>query len=965
MSKARTTELDRLKTEGEAPEWLTEEGYKTLSGGYLLPDETPRAMYKRVADAAATYYDGRRNGAEYWADRFFSVMWKNWLCPASPVLSNMGTRRGLPISCLTGDTWLNTPTGGIQIKDVTVGTKLLTHEGRYRSVTGIQSRQTVGDLYVMSVGTRTTPLRITGNHPVLTNLGWVRVDELDPRVHFVATNHYIESTERPFLLNMRPYVDHAFTEIDGRMVKLSTNKLARKRPKDGLVSYVAKVRADVPVSTDLAWALGLWCAEGSLTMNSSRVPNGARITMGQDEEPALTRWLGIMTEAFGVNGKVSFSEATRENFAYGRTTRWANANVNGKPLGRFFQREFGDNCKDKVLPQWLLDLPKEHLHAFLDGLLEGDGHYKPNGSWSIALANPKLLLGVYTICLKLGIAVSLQMQAKPSSIGKTKHVYVLRSIKEDSIKLARYNVDSGIVFGKLRYCPILRLDKLPYDAEVFDVQVEEDHSFSAAGVVVHNCNSVHVADSVDNIFTKAHELAMLSKHGAGVGIYLGDVRGRGKSIHGNGQSEGIIPWAKVYDSTIVSIAQGATRRGAGAIYLPVEHPDAGEFMSLRRPTGDVNRRCLNINHGFTISNEWMESMVAGDKHKREMWQEILKTRVETGEPYLFFEDNVNDANPECYKQNGLHVSTSNICNEIVLHTDPEHSFVCCLSSLNLARWDEWKSTDLASVATYFLDAVLSEYVMRATAGTGIKGLENSVRSAVKGRAIGIGVLGWHTLLQSKMLPFDSLPAMMLNAEVFRTIRHGAEVATTQLAERLGEPEWCQGYKRRNTHLLAVAPTVSNSLIAGGQSAGVEPLAANVYAQKSAKGTFIRRNPALEKVLTEAGMNDEATWRTIVENDGSVQHLTALPEETRAVFATAREINQHAIVRQAIQRQQWVDQAQSINLFFAGNSDPKYIHEVHVAAWQGGLKTLYYLRSSGVIKGDLASRSSTECAACEA
>jgi ribonucleoside-diphosphate reductase alpha chain len=956
-----STHLDLLKAEGEAPSWLLDEGFKTLSSGYLLPDETPRQMYRRVARAAASYY-ARLGTAAFWEERFFDVMWKNWLCPASPVLSNTGTTRGLPISCLTGDTWLNTPTGGIQIKDVTVGTKLLTHEGRYRPVTGVQSRQTVGDLYVMSVGTRTTPLRITGNHPVLTNLGWVRVDELDPRVHYVATNHDIETTERPHVLDMRPYVDHDFAEIDGRMVKLSTNKRANRRPKDGLVSYVAKVHADVPVSTDLAWALGLWCAEGSLTTNPSRVPNGARITMGQDEEPTLTRWLGVMTEAFGVNGKVSFSEATRANFAHGRTTRWANTNVNGKPLGRFFQREFGDNCKDKVLPQWLLDLPKEHLRAFLDGLLDGDGYYKPNGSWSITLANPKLLLGVYNICLKLGIAVSLQMQAKPSSIGKTTHVYILHSIKEDSIKLAKYNVNSGIVFGKLRYCPILRLEKLSYDTEVFDVQVEEDHSFSAAGVVVHNCNSIHVADEVDSIFMKAHELAMLSKHGAGVGIYLGDVRGRGEAIHGNGRSEGIIPWAKVYDSTIVSIAQGATRRGAGAIYLPVEHPDASEFLNMRRPTGDVNRRCLNINHGLTIPDEWMRSMLEGDKAKREVWQEILKTRVETGEPYLFFADNVNGANPDCYKANNLRVSTSNICSEITLHTDPEHSFVCCLSSLNLARWDEWKDSDLPETATYFLDAVLSEYIER---GQGIVGLDNSIRSAVKGRAIGIGVLGWHSLLQANGYPFDSLDAMMLNARVFKMIRAGAEKATKELSWHLGEPEWCQGFERRNTHLMAVAPTVSNSLIAGGQSAGVEPLAANIYAQKSGKGTFIRRNPALERVLVEAGMNDEGTWRSIVENDGSVQHLSALPETVRAVFATAREINQHAIVRQAIQRQKWVDQAQSINLFFAGNSDPKYIHEVHVAAWQGGLKTLYYLRSSGVIKGDLASRASTECAACEA
>ena len=953
------SDLAKMKAEGEAPYWLTEEGLKTLQGGYLLAGETPREMYDRVAKAAARYKAPYTRHS--WTHLFFDAMWKNWLCPASPVLSNMGTTRGLPISCLTGDTWLNTPTGGIQIKDVTVGTKLLTHEGRYRSVTGVRSRRTAGDLYVMSVGTRTTPLRITGNHPVLTNLGWVRVDELDPRVHYVATNHDIESTERLHLLNMRPYVDYAFTEIDGRMVKLSTNKLARKRPKDGLVNYVAKVRADVPVSTDLAWALGLWCAEGSLTMNPSRVPNGARITMGQDEEPTLTRWLSIMTEAFGVNGKVSFSEATRENFAHGRTTRWANTNVNGKPLGRFFQKEFGDNCKDKVLPQWLLDLPKEHLRAFLDGLLEGDGHYKPNGSWSITLANPKLLLGVYTICLKLGVAVSLQMQAKPSSIGKTKHVYVLRSIKEDSIKLARYNADSGIVFGKLRYCPILRLEKLPYDAEVFDVQVEEDHSFSAAGVVVHNCNSIHVDDSVDNIFVKAHELAMLSKYGAGVGIYLGDVRGRGTPIGENGASEGVIPWAKVYDSTIVSVSQGATRRGAGAIYLPVEHPDVDEFISLRRPTGDANRRCLNINHGITITDTFMQSLVAGNVTNRRRWEEILRTRVETGEPYMMFVDTVNRANPAAYTKNSLSVKTSNICSEITLHTDPDHSFVCCLSSLNLTRWEEWQGTELPSLAVHFLDGVMSEYIEK---GSGVRGLENSIRSAVKGRAIGIGVLGWHSLLQKRGIAFDSMPAMMLNAQIFKRIWTNALEASESLAKTEGEPEWCKESGRRHTHLIAIAPTVSNSLIAGGQSAGIEPLAANVYHQKTAKGTFVRKNPQLETELIERGLDTPATWKSIVENEGSVQHLTALPEELRKVYLTAREINQHALVRQAAQRQRWVDQAQSLNLFFATNADAQYIHDVHFAAWQQKLKTLYYLRSSGVLRGDLASRSSAECSACE-
>lgn len=477
-----------------------------------------------------------------------------------------------------------------------------------------------------------------------------------------------------------------------------------------------------------------------------------------------------------------------------------------------------------------------------------------------------------------------------------------------------------------------------------------------------SCNSIHPDDSVDSIFGKSHELALLSKNGAGVGIYLGGIRGRGTSIKGNGKSEGVIPWAKVYDSTVVSVSQGNTRRGAAAVYLDIEHSDIEEFINIRRPTGDVNRRCMNLNHGLCISDTWMKEMLAGDSKKRLLWQEILKARVETGEPYLFFKDTVNNANPECYKALQLLVSTSNICTEIHLFTDPEHSFVCDLSSLNLTKWEEWKDSDLPQITVRFLDAVMEEYIQKSE---GVSGLECSRRSAIKGRALGIGVLGWHSLLQQKMLPFDSFDSMMLNAQIFKTIRDKAEEETKTLAEELGEPEWCVGFNRRNTHLMAVAPTVSNSLISGGQSAGIEPIAANIFSQKSAKGTFIRKNPMLETLLSIKDKNTDEVWKSINEYGGSVQHLKFLADQEKAVFLTAREINQHAIVKQAAQRQKFIDQGQSVNLFFASNSDPKYIHQVHIAAWEQGLKTLYYCRSEGVLKGDLASRSKEECAACEA
>lgn len=477
-----------------------------------------------------------------------------------------------------------------------------------------------------------------------------------------------------------------------------------------------------------------------------------------------------------------------------------------------------------------------------------------------------------------------------------------------------------------------------------------------------SCNSIHIGDSVDSIFSKVHELAMLSKNGAGVGIYFGDVRGRGAVITGNGKSEGVVPWLKVFDATTVSVSQGGVRRGAGSFYLPIEHLDIDEFMNIRRPTGDMNRRCLNINHGVCISDIWMQSMLAGDESKRTLWKELLKCRAETGEPYILFTDTANRGNPQCYTANGLSVKTSNICTEVMLHTDPDHSFVCCLSSLNLVRYNEWKDTDLVNTAVRFLDAVMSEYIKKSE---GVPGLEASRLSAIKGRAIGIGVLGWHTLLQERSIPFDSFDAMQLNAEIFRSMKTKAEQETAVLATELGEPEWCRGFNRRHTHLIAVAPTVSNSTISGGYSAGIEPISANIYSQKSAKGTFIRKNPTLEKLLDSKGKNDKDVWQSINQNDGSVQHLSCLSEDEKLVFLTAREINQHAIIKQAAQRQRWIDQGQSVNLFFSSNSDPSYIHEVHLAAWEEGLKSLYYMRATGVLKGDLASRSKEECAACEA
>lgn len=489
-----------------------------------------------------------------------------------------------------------------------------------------------------------------------------------------------------------------------------------------------------------------------------------------------------------------------------------------------------------------------------------------------------------------------------------------------------------------------------------------------------SCYSSSIPDSVDGIFKSVHETAMLSKHGGGLGHYWGNVRGRGVDITGNGQSEGIIPWLKIEDTVISSVSQGGVRRGSSAQYLPVSHPDIEEFLDVRRQTGDESRRCraVGFHHAVIFDDAFMQRVLDGDSEARRIWSKFLKTRWEMGEPYAMFGDNANRQLPPTYTDKGLKVTTSNLCSEIMLHTDDNHTFVCCLSSMNLTRYDEWKDTNAVQLAIWFLDAVMEEFIQKASQ---IEGFEKAVRFAEASRALGLGALGWHTLLQSKLIPFESFGAMQLNNEIWRHIQFEATIATKELACEYGEPEWCKGHGVRNTHLTAVAPTLSNSIISGGVSEGIQPNPANVYAQKTAKGTFLRRNAQLEALLESKGKNTDDTWRKINADRGSVKRLNFLTDEEKAVFLTAREINQFALVRQAAQRQKYIDQGQSLNLFFSTppedadeeirNAVAKYVHDVHIEAWQTGLKALYYMRTESPLRGDAVFREESECLACEA
>jgi len=486
-----------------------------------------------------------------------------------------------------------------------------------------------------------------------------------------------------------------------------------------------------------------------------------------------------------------------------------------------------------------------------------------------------------------------------------------------------------------------------------------------------SCFGIDVADSIYDIGMKNLEMMLLAKHGGGVGVGINQIRPAGSEITMNGTSDGTVPFCKVYDSSILATNQGAVRRGAASVNLNIEHADWEDWLEIREPKGDVNRQSLNLHQCTIIGDKFMRKLAAGDKVARRKWGKLLQKRKATGEPYIMFKGNVNKQNPSMYKDNALKVFMTNICSEIVLHTDENHSFVCCLSSLNLAKYNEWKHTNLIYDSIWFLDGVLEEFIQKAK---NRRGFENSVRSAEKGRALGLGVLGWHTYLQQKGFPFEGLLAQYETRRIFSQIKIESERASMALAETFGEPLWCVGTGMRNTHLRAIAPTVSNSKLAGNISPGIEPWAANVFTDQSAKGTFIRKNPTLLEELKRLNLNTEKIWNQILKDGGSIQGIKALDKimvgpnkdiPIKEVYKTFKEINQLDLVNQAGIRQQYIDQAVSLNLAFPAQADPKFINKVHLEAHKKGIKTLYYMRTESVLRGDIAEQAMDEsCLSCD-
>jgi ribonucleoside-diphosphate reductase alpha chain len=487
-----------------------------------------------------------------------------------------------------------------------------------------------------------------------------------------------------------------------------------------------------------------------------------------------------------------------------------------------------------------------------------------------------------------------------------------------------------------------------------------------------SCFGSNVSDNIESILFTQAEVGEMSKMGGGTSGYFGNIRGRGAKITDNGHAPGAVHFMNLFQSVVDNISQGATRRGRFSPYLPVEHPDIMEFLEI----GTEGASIQDLTHAVTVTDKFMEEMIAGDDEKRKIWAKVIQRRGEIGYPYIMFHDTMNNNAPKVYQDKGAKIFNSNLCSEIALHNSEDESFVCVLSSMNVLHYDEWKDTDAVETMVYFLDAVVTEYCnkLEELRDNGTREgkmafiyMEKAYNFAKRQRALGLGVLGWHSLLQSKGLPFDTKETAKLNVEVFRTIKDKSYKASEELAEIFGEPEYLKGYGRRNVTLNAVAPTTSSAFILGQVSQSIEPIWSNCYVKDVAKMKVTIKNPILKDLLDSIGKNNKGTWDSIKKADGSVQHLDFLNDDQKDVFRTFAEINQSSIVNQAAIRQDFIDQSQSLNLMVSPEMPTKDVNKLLIDSWKLGVKTLYYqhsMNSAQAFARKKLNLNDLQCVACE-
>jgi len=469
-----------------------------------------------------------------------------------------------------------------------------------------------------------------------------------------------------------------------------------------------------------------------------------------------------------------------------------------------------------------------------------------------------------------------------------------------------------------------------------------------------SCFSSYIPDEMSGILYKLGEVGMMSKAGGGTSGYFGKIRPRGAPISSGGSATGVHHQLTVFNSLVNYVSQGNVRRGSFAAYLDIDHPDIEEFLRIRSDGDSIQ----DLSIGVCVGDEWMKSMIDGDSEKRKIWGKVIKKRFESGYPYLFFTDNANNNKPQVYKDKNCKIHNSNLCSEIFLPTNENESFVCNLSSINLERWDDLKDTDAIETLIYFLDSVMTEFIDKTES---MEFMDHPRNFSINHRALGLGVLGWHSYLQSKMVAFESFEAKMLNSSIFKTIADKCEIASKELAGIFGEPPLLEGYGMRNTTTMAIAPTTSSSFILGQVSPSIEPLNSNYFVKDLAKGKFTFKNPYLISLLESKGQNTQEVWKSILIKGGSVQHLEFLSKEEKDVFKTFGELSQKEIIIQAAQRQKYIDQGQSLNIMIPPTTKPKDVNELMIFAWEQGVKSLYYQRSANPAQ-ELA-RNILDCQSC--
>ena len=956
--------------------WLNEESKTFLSRGYIPDGMTVQQRYRQIADAAENILK-----IPGFSDKFYNYLAKGYYSLSSPIIANFGLKRALPISCVTGDTWINTANGGKMAKDIQIGDMVLTHKNRYRKVVDIIPTKDKNDIYELTVKSRQFPLNITGNHLVLTNKGWVAVEDLDPQVHLVATNGKVE-----------------YTSVDTEL----KNKPGESKTQE-----------------ELAFDLGVSIANDVVINNDA--------------------------EAFN---------------------------------------------------DWVLSLPEHLLRQAWAGIEEELLNKYSDEYKVIYCASAPVAMQLYALAKRIGVELTT------STVGR-KNTETGETLQLTVISLEDQKVDED----GLHYSPITRLVKTDKVEDVYDFTVEEDHSFSCAGVVVHNCFGSYITDDLNGIFDTVSEVAMMNKLGGGTSGYFGAIRARGSEITAGGKSNGTFSFLQIFDKVVSVVNQNGIRRGMFAGYIDIDHADIEEWVDIHTEGNPVQ----DIYWGVNVTNSFIEKVKNGDKAARNLWAKILSVKTATGIPYLHFIDNVNENKADVYLDKNMKIHASNMCvsgdtriltkeygyveistkvgekvtvwngeewsenvelvktgenqklyavtlhmpgyhtgksgkfkttiratdyhkwyvqdkdgniickrtselevnditetwnshlkdskvpgwiiesiteveglhdtfcctepkrnkvifngvltgncMEISLPSSADESFVCCLMSMNLLHYDKWKDTDAVKTAVYFLDAVMSEFIEKAKV---IPKMEKAVRFAERHRALGLGVLGWHSYLQSHMIPFDGFEAMMKNAEIFKHIREESYQGSKELAELLGEPELLKGYGRRNTTLMAVAPTKSSSFILGQVSQGVEPIKANLFIKDTAKVKTVFKNPFLEKLLVERDKDTPEVWESINKAGGSVAHLDFLTPREKDVFKTFEEINQMSIIQQAAQRQQFIDQGQSINLSIHPDTPLKDINALYLQAMELGVKGIYYQFSKSAAQS--FNRELLQCSSCEA